>query len=125
MLVERHAKCETLLWNDFSSAGFTRSNAPLSATLQFSPPLTPRVCFSNLEYLAQSALTNQLEELKVARVWRRWVPFGPSARNQIEITHSVLHKQHLDMDVPVYNLVPVRQQPEGRKQFRLTVTRMS
>ncbi|KAJ7149733.1 hypothetical protein C8R46DRAFT_915583 [Mycena filopes] len=37
---ERLAKRETLSWNDFSSAGFTRSDAPLSATLQFSPPLT-------------------------------------------------------------------------------------
>jgi hypothetical protein len=72
MLVERHAKRETLSWNDFSSAGFTCSNAPLSTTLQFSPPLTLHVCFSNLEHLAQSALTNQLEELKVAQVWRQW-----------------------------------------------------
>ncbi|KAJ7430346.1 hypothetical protein B0H11DRAFT_1764435, partial [Mycena galericulata] len=37
---ERLAKRETLSWNDFSTAGFTRSDAPLSATLQFSPPLT-------------------------------------------------------------------------------------
>ncbi|KAJ7271461.1 hypothetical protein C8J57DRAFT_1449901 [Mycena rebaudengoi] len=37
---ERLAKRETLSWSDFSSAGFTRSDAPLSATLQFSPPLT-------------------------------------------------------------------------------------
>ncbi|KAJ7746166.1 hypothetical protein DFH07DRAFT_1038602 [Mycena maculata] len=37
---ERMAKRETLSWTDFSTAGFTRSDAPLSATLQFSPPLT-------------------------------------------------------------------------------------
>ncbi|PPQ65039.1 hypothetical protein CVT26_015735 [Gymnopilus dilepis] len=37
---ERAAKRQTLSWNDFSSAGFTRMDAPLSATLQFSTPLT-------------------------------------------------------------------------------------
>ncbi|KAJ7076969.1 hypothetical protein B0H15DRAFT_862667 [Mycena belliarum] len=37
---ERLTKRETLSWNDFSTAGFSRSDAPLSATLQFSPPLT-------------------------------------------------------------------------------------
>ncbi|KAJ7612952.1 hypothetical protein DFH06DRAFT_1109345 [Mycena polygramma] len=37
---ERLAKRETLSWNDFSTAGFSRSDAPLSATLQFAPPLT-------------------------------------------------------------------------------------
>ncbi|KAF8907021.1 hypothetical protein CPB84DRAFT_1769288 [Gymnopilus junonius] len=36
---ERAAKRQTLSWNDFSSAGFTRMDAPLSATLQFSTPL--------------------------------------------------------------------------------------
>ncbi|KAF8151798.1 hypothetical protein B0H34DRAFT_665136 [Crassisporium funariophilum] len=36
---ERAAKRQTLSWNDFSSAGFTRMDAPLSATLQFSSPL--------------------------------------------------------------------------------------
>ncbi|KAJ7209450.1 hypothetical protein B0H12DRAFT_1330088 [Mycena haematopus] len=36
---ERLAKRETLSWTDFSTAGFSRSDAPLSATLQFSPPL--------------------------------------------------------------------------------------
>ncbi|KAJ7051535.1 hypothetical protein C8F01DRAFT_1174871 [Mycena amicta] len=37
---ERAAKRETLSWADFSSAGFSRSDAPLSATLQFTAPLT-------------------------------------------------------------------------------------
>ncbi|KAJ6613879.1 hypothetical protein B0H10DRAFT_196553 [Mycena sp. CBHHK59/15] len=37
---ERLMKRETLSWTDFSTAGFTRSDAPLSATLQFSPPLS-------------------------------------------------------------------------------------
>ncbi|KAJ7627265.1 hypothetical protein FB45DRAFT_795432 [Roridomyces roridus] len=36
---ERMAKRETLSWNDFSSSGFSRGDAPLSATLQFSAPL--------------------------------------------------------------------------------------
>ncbi len=35
----RAAKRATLSWQDFSSAGFTRSDAPLSDTLQFSPPV--------------------------------------------------------------------------------------
>nr|GAT57935.1 predicted protein [Mycena chlorophos] len=37
---ERAAKRETLSWADFSAAGFSRSDAPLSATLQFSAPLS-------------------------------------------------------------------------------------
>ncbi|KAF7291451.1 F-box domain-containing protein [Mycena indigotica] len=37
---ERAAKRETLSWADFSAAGFSRSDAPLSATLQFAPPLS-------------------------------------------------------------------------------------
>ncbi|KAK7018130.1 F-box domain-containing protein [Favolaschia claudopus] len=37
---ERMAKRETLSWNDFSTAGFSRGDKPLSATLQFSAPLT-------------------------------------------------------------------------------------
>lgn len=36
----RAAKRATLTWTDFSTAGFTRTDAPLSATLQFSTPLT-------------------------------------------------------------------------------------
>ncbi|OJA17851.1 hypothetical protein AZE42_08897 [Rhizopogon vesiculosus] len=36
----RAAKRATLTWNDFSTTGFTRTDAPLSATLQFSTPLT-------------------------------------------------------------------------------------
>jgi len=36
----RAAKRTTLSWNDFSTAGFTRTDAPLSTTLQFSTPVT-------------------------------------------------------------------------------------
>ncbi|KAL6301886.1 hypothetical protein BKA93DRAFT_818784 [Sparassis latifolia] len=39
----RAAKRATLTWQDFSSSGFTRSDAPLNATLQFSPPVTNTV----------------------------------------------------------------------------------
>jgi hypothetical protein len=35
----RAAKRATLSWQDFSSAGFSRTDAPLSATLQFSSPV--------------------------------------------------------------------------------------
>ncbi|EGN97329.1 hypothetical protein SERLA73DRAFT_169698 [Serpula lacrymans var. lacrymans S7.3] len=35
----RAAKRATLTWNDFSATGFTRSDAPLDDTLQFSTPL--------------------------------------------------------------------------------------
>jgi hypothetical protein len=37
---DRAAKRATLSWNDFSTAGFTRTDAPLSTTLQFSTPVT-------------------------------------------------------------------------------------
>lgn len=40
---ERSVKRQTLSWNDFSSAGFSRSDGPLSATLQFSAPITKSV----------------------------------------------------------------------------------
>ncbi|KAH9946731.1 hypothetical protein B0H21DRAFT_387570 [Amylocystis lapponica] len=36
----RAAKRATLTWQDFSSSGFSRSDAPLNATLQFSPPVS-------------------------------------------------------------------------------------
>jgi len=39
VLQSRAAKRTTLTWTDFSSSGFTRTDAPLSATLQFSSPL--------------------------------------------------------------------------------------
>ncbi|KAH7910413.1 hypothetical protein BJ138DRAFT_1152931 [Hygrophoropsis aurantiaca] len=35
----RSAKRNTLNWNDFSASGFSRSDAPLNATLQFSTPV--------------------------------------------------------------------------------------
>ncbi|KAJ7840122.1 hypothetical protein B0H13DRAFT_2366387 [Mycena leptocephala] len=58
---ERLAKRETLSWNDFSSAGFSRSDAPLSATLQFSPPLTLGVGTSNSKEL-NAELTRKLRK---------------------------------------------------------------
>ncbi|SJL14904.1 uncharacterized protein ARMOST_18380 [Armillaria ostoyae] len=40
----RSTKRQTLSWNDFSSTGFTRADvAPLSATLQFSPPMSATI----------------------------------------------------------------------------------
>ncbi|KAK0440470.1 uncharacterized protein EV420DRAFT_1132761 [Desarmillaria tabescens] len=40
----RSTKRQTLSWNDFSSTGFTRSDVtPLSATLQFSPPMSATI----------------------------------------------------------------------------------
>ncbi|ESK90800.1 hypothetical protein Moror_4037 [Moniliophthora roreri MCA 2997] len=40
---ERARKRQTLGWDDFSTAGFSRTDAPLSATLQFSQPLTATI----------------------------------------------------------------------------------
>ncbi|KAG6902133.1 hypothetical protein C0995_003889 [Termitomyces sp. Mi166 len=40
---ERSAKRESLTWMDFSSTGFTRTDAPLSATLQFSTPVAKTI----------------------------------------------------------------------------------
>ncbi|KAK7047632.1 hypothetical protein VNI00_006400 [Paramarasmius palmivorus] len=40
---ERAKKRQTLGWDDFSTAGFSRTDAPLSATLQFSQPLTATI----------------------------------------------------------------------------------
>ncbi|CAL1701755.1 unnamed protein product [Somion occarium] len=39
----RAAKRATLTWQDFSTTGFSRNDAPLSATLQFSPPVANAV----------------------------------------------------------------------------------
>lgn len=39
----RAAKRATLTWQDFSSCGFSRTDAPLNATLQFSTPVTNTV----------------------------------------------------------------------------------
>jgi len=36
-------KRETLGWADFATEGFTRTDAPLSATLQFSPPINTTI----------------------------------------------------------------------------------
>ncbi|KAJ3522710.1 hypothetical protein NMY22_g11772 [Coprinellus aureogranulatus] len=40
---ERKSKRQTLDWNDFSTSGFSRMDAPLSATLQFSTPVLQTV----------------------------------------------------------------------------------
>ena len=39
----RAAKRATLSWNDFSSAGFSRGDVPLNATLQFSTPISTTI----------------------------------------------------------------------------------
>ncbi|KAF8577497.1 hypothetical protein K439DRAFT_1364585 [Ramaria rubella] len=39
----RNEKRSTLSWNDFSASGFSRSDAPLSATLQFATPITTTI----------------------------------------------------------------------------------
>ncbi|TFK46303.1 hypothetical protein OE88DRAFT_1667926 [Heliocybe sulcata] len=40
---ERAAKRATLTWQDFSTAGFSRTDVPLSATLQFSVPVSQQI----------------------------------------------------------------------------------
>jgi hypothetical protein len=42
-LQSRSEKRQTLSWSDFSEAGFSRSDAPLSATLQFSTPISSSI----------------------------------------------------------------------------------
>jgi len=39
----RNAKRQTLTWNDFSQAGFSRADEPLNTTLQFSTPLAATI----------------------------------------------------------------------------------
>ena len=39
----RRVKRQTLTWNDFSQAGFTRMDDPLNTTLQFSTPVTTTI----------------------------------------------------------------------------------
>jgi hypothetical protein len=43
LLQARNEKRGTISWNDFSSTGFSRSDDPLSATLQFAAPLTTTI----------------------------------------------------------------------------------
>lgn len=40
---QRKSKRQTMSWNDFTSDGFSRMDAPLSATLQFSSPFTAMI----------------------------------------------------------------------------------
>ncbi|PPQ77822.1 hypothetical protein CVT25_015316 [Psilocybe cyanescens] len=65
---ERSAKRQTLSWNDFSSAGFSRMDAPLSATLQFSTPLTNTIS----TWPAQSAEMNK----KLKKAQKQLPAFG-------------------------------------------------
>ena len=68
MAQDRAAKRQTLSWNDFSSSGFTRTDEPLNATLQFSPPLTTSV----------KDWPEQQEEMrrKLRKAHRALPPFG-------------------------------------------------
>ncbi|KAJ7079916.1 hypothetical protein C8R43DRAFT_1083182 [Mycena crocata] len=59
---ERLAKRETLSWTDFSTAGFTRSDAPLSATLQFSPPLSLSLGANSASSPLNAELTRKLRK---------------------------------------------------------------
>ncbi|KAF7293338.1 F-box domain-containing protein [Mycena kentingensis (nom. inval.)] len=59
---ERAAKRETLSWSDFSAAGFSRSDAPLSATLQFSPPLTLSLGSTTANTPLNAELTRKLRK---------------------------------------------------------------
>ncbi|KAF5347772.1 hypothetical protein D9756_010316 [Leucocoprinus leucothites] len=64
----RAAKRQTMSWNDFSSAGFSRTDAPLNATLQFSTPLT----------LSVTNWPNKDAELtkKIKKTEKQLPPFG-------------------------------------------------
>jgi hypothetical protein len=61
MSQSRAAKRTTLTWTNFSSRGSTRTDAPLSATLQFSTPLVNSIS----SWLEQQAdLTRKLKKMK-------------------------------------------------------------
>src|SRR6202034_2957951 len=64
----RAAKRATLSWNDFSSAGFTRTVVPLNATLQFSTPVATTI----------SAWPSHSAEIqkKLKKTQRALPPFG-------------------------------------------------
>ncbi|KZW03173.1 hypothetical protein EXIGLDRAFT_759057 [Exidia glandulosa HHB12029] len=64
----RNEKRATLTWNDFSSSGFSRSDAPLSATLQFSAPVLASIG----EMSAQQAELHR----KLKKTQRSLPPFG-------------------------------------------------
>src|SRR5712691_4289955 len=68
MLQSRAAKRTTLTWTDFSSTGFTRTDAPLSVTLQFSTPLVNSI----LSWLEQQA--DIMRKLK--KTQKSLPPFG-------------------------------------------------
>ncbi|KAG5645311.1 hypothetical protein DXG03_006500 [Asterophora parasitica] len=65
---ERVQKRSTLSWTDFSSAGFTRSDAPLSTTLQFSSPVASTIS----SWPAHSADIQK----KLKKTERKLPPFG-------------------------------------------------
>ncbi|KAA1476451.1 hypothetical protein DENSPDRAFT_884344 [Dentipellis sp. KUC8613] len=64
----RAAKRTTLTWTDFSSSGFSRTDAPLNATLQFSTPVASTI---------QSWPTHQAElARKLKKTEKSLPPFG-------------------------------------------------
>ncbi|KAG8824394.1 hypothetical protein FRC17_009122 [Serendipita sp. 399] len=64
----RAEKRETLSWNDFSSAGFTRTDEPLSVTLQFSTPVASTIN----SWAVQSAEIHR----KLKKAQKSLPPFG-------------------------------------------------
>lgn len=64
----RTEKRETLSWNDFSSSGFTRTDEPLSATLEFSTPVTSSIS----SWESQSAEIHR----KLKKAQKNLPPFG-------------------------------------------------
>ncbi|KAG8874786.1 hypothetical protein FS842_000515 [Serendipita sp. 407] len=64
----RAEKRETLSWNDFSSAGFTRTDEPLSVTLQFSTPVASTIN----SWASQSAEIHR----KLKKAQKALPPFG-------------------------------------------------
>ncbi|EIW77551.1 hypothetical protein CONPUDRAFT_92063 [Coniophora puteana RWD-64-598 SS2] len=65
---ERAAKRATLNWTDFSADGFSRTDATLSATLQFSPPVASSIA-------AWPAQSSELQR-KLRKAHRALPPFG-------------------------------------------------
>lgn len=64
----RRVKRQTLTWNDFSQAGFSRMDDPLTSTLQFSTPLTATIN----QWPTQNAEISR----KLKKTQRSLPPFG-------------------------------------------------
>lgn len=64
----RRVKRQTLTWNDFSQAGFSRMDDPLTTTLQFSTPLTTTIN----QWPTQNAEISR----KLKKTQRSLPPFG-------------------------------------------------